>query len=62
FSAGDFKKHEFNLKDEPRAGCTKKLNSEQLQVPIDENPIHTTRELSKTSLVSCRMTIYNAGE
>ncbi|KAM3171906.1 hypothetical protein ACTXT7_015626 [Hymenolepis weldensis] len=36
-----------SLKDEPRAGCSKKLNPEQLEVAIDENPTCTTRELSK---------------
>ncbi|KAM3177599.1 hypothetical protein ACTXT7_004253 [Hymenolepis weldensis] len=45
---GGFKKDDFSLKDEPRAGCSKKLNSEQLQVAIDENPTCTTRELSTT--------------
>ena len=51
-----FKKDDFNLKDEPRAGCSKKLNSEQLQAAIDRNPTRTTRELSKTFNVS-HMTI-----
>ncbi|KAM3185188.1 hypothetical protein ACTXT7_006888 [Hymenolepis weldensis] len=46
------------LKDEPRAGCSEKLNSEQLQVAIDENPICTTRELSTTFHVSRHMTTY----
>ncbi|VUZ43639.1 unnamed protein product [Hymenolepis diminuta] len=36
----------------------KKLNSEQLQVAIDENPTCTTRELSGTFNVSRHMTIY----
>lgn len=52
-----FKKDDFSLKDEPRAGCSKKLNSEQLQAAIDGNPTCTTRELSKTFNVS-HMTIY----
>ncbi|KAF2368624.1 hypothetical protein FHG87_000633 [Trinorchestia longiramus] len=37
-----------SLKDEPRAGCSKQFNSDQLQAAIDENPTCTTRELSKT--------------
>ncbi|VUZ50262.1 unnamed protein product [Hymenolepis diminuta] len=36
----------------------KKLNSEQLQVVIDENPTSTIRELSKIFSVSHHMTIY----
>ncbi|VUZ38625.1 unnamed protein product [Hymenolepis diminuta] len=36
----------------------KKLNSEQLQVDINENPTCSTRELSKTFNVSCHMAIY----
>ncbi|VUZ49211.1 unnamed protein product [Hymenolepis diminuta] len=36
----------------------KKLNSEQSQVAIDENPTCTTGELSKTFNVSHHMTIY----
>ncbi|KAF2357242.1 Reverse transcriptase RNA-dependent DNA polymerase [Trinorchestia longiramus] len=43
-----FKKDDFSLKDEPRAGCSKQLNFEQLHAAIDENPTCTTRELSKT--------------
>ncbi|VUZ56804.1 unnamed protein product, partial [Hymenolepis diminuta] len=35
-----------------------KLNSDQLQIAIDENPTCTTRELSKTFHVSRHMTIY----
>ncbi|VUZ51053.1 unnamed protein product [Hymenolepis diminuta] len=35
-----------------------KLHSGQLQAAIDENPICTTRELSKTFHVSCHMTIF----
>ncbi|VUZ39365.1 unnamed protein product [Hymenolepis diminuta] len=58
FSPSRFKKDDFRLKDEPRVGCSKKLNSEQLQVDIDENPTCTTRELSKTFNVSRHMTIY----
>ncbi|KAM3179061.1 hypothetical protein ACTXT7_001367 [Hymenolepis weldensis] len=34
-------------RDEPRAGSSKKLNSEQFQVAIDENPTCTTREVSE---------------
>ena len=52
-----FKKGDFNLNDEPRAGCSKKLNSEQLQAAIDENSTSTTRVLRKTFNVS-HMTIY----
>ncbi|VUZ50429.1 unnamed protein product, partial [Hymenolepis diminuta] len=48
FSAGGFKKDDFSQKDEPRVGCSRILNSEQLQVAIDENPTCTTRELSET--------------
>ncbi|KAM3173729.1 hypothetical protein ACTXT7_011990 [Hymenolepis weldensis] len=50
FSAGGFKKDDFSLKDERRteSRMLKKLNSEQLQVGIDENPTCNTRELSKT--------------
>ncbi|KAM3176957.1 hypothetical protein ACTXT7_005483 [Hymenolepis weldensis] len=47
-SEGGSKKDDFSLEDEPIAGCSKELNSEQLQVAIDENPTYTTRELSKT--------------
>ncbi|KAM3187667.1 hypothetical protein ACTXT7_001860 [Hymenolepis weldensis] len=36
------------MRDEPRAGCSRILHSDQLQVAIDENPTCTTRELSKT--------------
>ncbi|VUZ56861.1 unnamed protein product [Hymenolepis diminuta] len=50
---------DFSLKNEPRARCSKKPNSEQLEVAIDENPTCTTRELSKTFHVS-HMTIYMA--
>ncbi|VUZ45547.1 unnamed protein product [Hymenolepis diminuta] len=57
FSAGDFKKDDFSLKDKLRTECSRKLNSEQLQVTIDENPTCTTRELSKIFNVS-HMTIY----
>ncbi|VUZ42823.1 unnamed protein product, partial [Hymenolepis diminuta] len=53
-----FKKNDFSLKDEPGAGCSKKFNSEQSQVAIDENPTCITRELSKTFNVSRHMTIY----
>ncbi|VUZ53678.1 unnamed protein product [Hymenolepis diminuta] len=35
----------------------KKLNSEQLQFAIDENPTYSTRELSKTFHISRHMTI-----
>ncbi|VUZ45144.1 unnamed protein product, partial [Hymenolepis diminuta] len=47
------------LQPEKRAGSKilKKLNSEQLQVAIDETPTCTTRELSNTFNVS-HMTIY----
>ncbi|VUZ56057.1 unnamed protein product, partial [Hymenolepis diminuta] len=60
FSAGGFKKDEFSLKDERRteSKMLKKLNSEQLQVAIDESPTCLTRELSKTFHVSRHMTIY----
>ncbi|VUZ51943.1 unnamed protein product, partial [Hymenolepis diminuta] len=34
------------------------LNSEQLQVGIDESPTRTTRELSKTFHISRHMIIY----
>ena len=50
-----FKKGDFSLKDEPREGRPKGLNSEELQAAVDENPTITTRELSKefkTSLLS----------
>ncbi|VUZ40699.1 unnamed protein product [Hymenolepis diminuta] len=46
------------MKDQPRAGCSKILNSEQFQVAIDENPTYTTRKLPKTFNVSCHMPIY----
>ncbi|VUZ41029.1 unnamed protein product [Hymenolepis diminuta] len=36
----------------------KKLNSEQLEVVIDENSIYTNRELSKTFNASRHMAIY----
>ncbi|VUZ42446.1 unnamed protein product [Hymenolepis diminuta] len=41
FSAGDFKKDDFSLKDKRRteSRVLKKLDSEQLQVAIDENQI-----------------------
>ncbi|VUZ55211.1 unnamed protein product, partial [Hymenolepis diminuta] len=52
-----FQKDNISLKDEPRAKCSKKLNSEQLQVTITENPTCTTRKLSKTFNVSRHMTI-----
>ncbi|KAF2358509.1 G protein-coupled receptor rhodopsin-like [Trinorchestia longiramus] len=42
-----FKKDDFSLKDELRKGCSKGLNSEELQAVIDETPTSTTRELSK---------------
>ncbi|KAF2365461.1 hypothetical protein FHG87_003780 [Trinorchestia longiramus] len=42
-----FKKDDFSLKDEPRKGCSKEHNSEELQAVIDENPTSTTRELCK---------------
>ncbi|KAM3188079.1 hypothetical protein ACTXT7_001032 [Hymenolepis weldensis] len=51
---GDF----LQTRDKPRAGCSKKLNSEQLQVAADENPTCTTRELSTTFHVSRHMTTY----
>ncbi|VUZ56868.1 unnamed protein product [Hymenolepis diminuta] len=35
----------------------KRLNSEQLEVAIDENPTCTTRELNKIFNVSCHMII-----
>ncbi|VUZ47281.1 unnamed protein product, partial [Hymenolepis diminuta] len=53
-----FEKDEFGLKDEPRAGCSRKLKSEQLQFAIDENPTCIVRELSKTFHVSCHTIIY----
>ncbi|VUZ43615.1 unnamed protein product [Hymenolepis diminuta] len=53
-----FTKDDFSLKDEPRSGCSKILNSEQLEVAIDENPTCTTRKLSKTFNVSRYMTTY----
>ncbi|VUZ48288.1 unnamed protein product [Hymenolepis diminuta] len=40
----------------------KKLNSEQLEVGIDENPACTTRELSKTFNASLHTTIYREVE
>ncbi|VUZ46316.1 unnamed protein product, partial [Hymenolepis diminuta] len=52
FSAGGFKKDDPSLKDELRAGCSTKLNYEQLQVASDESPTCTTRELGKTFHVS----------
>ncbi|VUZ56428.1 unnamed protein product, partial [Hymenolepis diminuta] len=58
FSAYGFKKDDFSLKDHPGAGCSRKLNSGLFQVAIDENPICTTRELTKTFHVSRHMTIY----
>ncbi|VUZ55766.1 unnamed protein product [Hymenolepis diminuta] len=60
FSAGGFKEDGFSLKDERRTEnrILKKLNSEQLQVVIDENPTCTTRELSKTFHISRHMTTY----
>ncbi|VUZ48462.1 unnamed protein product, partial [Hymenolepis diminuta] len=59
FSAGGFKKDDFSLEDESRAGTqAQKLNSEQLQVAIDENPTCITRELSKTFSASRHMTIH----
>ncbi|KAM3172467.1 hypothetical protein ACTXT7_014472 [Hymenolepis weldensis] len=59
FSAGGFKKDDFSLKDERRteSRMLKKLNSDQLQVGIVENPTCTTRELSKTFDISRHMTI-----
>ncbi|VUZ56675.1 unnamed protein product [Hymenolepis diminuta] len=49
---GGFKKDDFSLKAEQRTRCSKKLNSEQLQVASDENITCTTRELSKTFNIS----------
>ncbi|VUZ44914.1 unnamed protein product, partial [Hymenolepis diminuta] len=43
---------------EPRAGCSKELNSKQLQVGIDGNATCTTRELSKILDVGRHMTIW----
>ncbi|VUZ39976.1 unnamed protein product, partial [Hymenolepis diminuta] len=45
-------------KEEPRAGCSNKLNSEQLQVSIDEDPTCTTRGLSETFHISRHITIF----
>ncbi|VUZ39089.1 unnamed protein product, partial [Hymenolepis diminuta] len=42
FSPPRFKKDDFSLKDELRAGCSRKPSSGQLQVGIDENPTCTT--------------------
>ncbi|VUZ47837.1 unnamed protein product, partial [Hymenolepis diminuta] len=50
-------KDDFSLKDEPRARCSNKLNSEQLQVASDENPTCITRKLTKTFHVN-HMIIY----
>ncbi|VUZ47459.1 unnamed protein product [Hymenolepis diminuta] len=58
YAEGAFLQDDFSLKDKPRAGCSKKLNSEQLQVAIDENPTCTTRELNKTVNASRHMTTY----
>ncbi|VUZ55363.1 unnamed protein product, partial [Hymenolepis diminuta] len=57
FSHSGFKKDDFSLKDEPRAACSNKLNSEQLQAN-GENITCTTRELSETFHVGRHMTIY----
>ncbi|VUZ45426.1 unnamed protein product, partial [Hymenolepis diminuta] len=53
-----FNTDDISLKDEPRAGCSRKLNSVQLQVAIDENSTCNTRELSKTFNIAHRKTIY----
>ncbi|VDL19060.1 unnamed protein product [Hymenolepis diminuta] len=61
FSTGDFEKDDLSLKDErgePRAGCSKELNSEQLQVGIDGNATSSTRELSKILNVGRHVTIW----
>ncbi|KAM3174653.1 hypothetical protein ACTXT7_010127 [Hymenolepis weldensis] len=50
----ELERRETNLEQDAQ----KELNSEQLQVAIDENPTCTTRALSKTFNVSRHMTKY----
>ena len=42
-----FRSGDFNLKDEPKEGRPKKLDSEELKTVITENPATTARELAE---------------